>query len=169
MSDAAAAPILEIGRIGRAHGLRGEVAVTFLTERPERTEPGAHLTARSERVTRDLVVAGARRHQQRWLVRFEGVDDRDAASALTGMTLYASALPSAGDDLWVHEVVGATVVDRHGTVLGEVASVEANPAHDLLVLEGGALVPVTFVVDHDRDDDGSRRVVVEIPDGLLEL
>jgi len=157
--------ILEIGRIGRAHGLRGEVAVTFLADRPERTAPGSTFDARFERgASRELVVAQARRHQQRWLLRFEGVEDRDAAAALTGAALFAPELPGHDDELWVHDLIGAEVVDTHGHVLGTVAAIEANPAHDLLVLESGALVPVTFVTEHD-----AGRVVVDVPDGLLEL
>jgi 16S rRNA processing protein RimM len=156
---------LEVGRVGRAHGLRGEVAVTFSTDRPERTVPGAQLVAVTDRgVERDLVVAASRPHQGRWLIRFEGVGDRTAAEALRGCTLHADELAGAGDELWVHELVGATVVDAGGVTIGRVAAVEANPAHDLLVLESGTLVPVTFVVEHDRE-----RVVVDLPEGLLDL
>jgi 16S rRNA processing protein RimM len=167
--------ILEVGRVGRAHGLRGEVVVRFLAGRPERTAPGSAFDARFERAdpphrsSRRLVVAESRRHQQRWLVRFEGVDDRDAAAALTGAVLYAPELPGHDEELWVHDVVGAAVVDTRGHPIGTVAAVEANPAHDLLVLDGGALVPVAFVVDHGTDEAGARRVVVDLPDGLLDL
>jgi 16S rRNA processing protein RimM len=164
------ARILEIGRIGRAHGLRGEVAVTFFSDRPERVAPGSAFSARADDGdARELVIAASRRHQQRWLLHFEGVDDRDAAATLTGLKLYAPELPGHDHELWVHEVVGAAVVDSHGHALGTVAAVEANPAHDLLVLDGGALVPVTFVVEHGDDEQGGRRVVVDVPDGLLEL
>jgi len=159
------ARVLEVGRIGRAHGLRGEVAVTFLSDRPERVTPGSALSARFERGTsRDLVIAESRRHQQRWLLRFEGVDDRDGAAALTGAVLYAPELPGHDDELWVHELVGSEVVDTRGHALGTVAAIEANPAHDLLVLDGGALVPVTFVVEH-----GAGPVVVDVPEGLFDL
>ena len=63
-----APPRLEVARVGRAHGLRGEVAVTFTSNRPERTEVGARLYAGD----RELVITTARRHQGRWLVRFAG-------------------------------------------------------------------------------------------------
>ncbi|MCZ7525199.1 MAG: ribosome maturation factor RimM [Acidimicrobiia bacterium] len=152
---------LEIGRIGRPHGLRGEVAVTLTTNRPERLAPGSVLFAGE----RQLVVVGARPHQRRWLVQFEGVEDRSAAEALRGAVLGAEPL---GDlepgELWVHELVGCTVTDRAGEPLGRVVAVEANPAHDLLVLDGGALVPMVFVVDHHPGV-----VVVDIPEGLLEI
>jgi 16S rRNA processing protein RimM len=155
---------LVVGRVGRAHGLRGEVAVTFSSNRPERAEPGAVLFAGD----RALVVSASRPHQGRMLVCFEGVDDRTAAEALQGAELTGERLGAdvelADDELWVHEVVGAEVRDRAGAVVGRVVAVEANPAHDLLVLDGGALVPMVFVVEQR---DGV--LVIDPPDGLFEL
>ena len=166
---------LTIGRIGRAHGLRGEVAVTYSSNRPERSAPGAVCFAGD----RELVIATARPHQGKVLVRFEGVSDRGAAEALQGRELTAAPLGDEveldDDEFWIHELVGARVVDRAGNALGTVASVEANPAHDLLVLSSGALVPMVFVVEQ-RDaagdaagEDGGRVVVVDPPDGLFDL
>ena len=158
-------PSLEVGRIGRPHGLRGEVAVTFTSNRSERWQLGAVLYAGERR----LIVTGARPHLGRMLLCFEGVDDRDAAETLRGVVLSADPLAAtdadlADDELWVHEVVGCTVFDRSGVALGEVVAVEANPAHDLLVLDGGGLIPIVFVVEHNEG-----RVVVDLPEGLLEL
>lgn len=156
---------LVVGRVGRAHGLRGEVAVRFTSNRPERSAPGAVLHA-GDRV---LVIATSRPHQGRVLVRFEGVDDRTAAEALQGLELTAEPLGDDDvqldpDELWVHEVVGAEVLDRAGARVGRVVAVEANPAHDLLVLDGGGLVPMVFVVEQR---DGV--VVIDPPDGLFDL
>ncbi len=150
---------LEVGRVGRPHGLRGEVAVTFTTDRDERHAPGAVLYADE----RPLVVETARPHQGRWLIRFAGVTDRDAAIALRGVRLHAPPLDHDDDRLWVHELVGAELVDVAGNQHGRVVAVQANPAHDLLVLDDGALVPVVFVVEHT-----AGRVVVDPPAGLLE-
>jgi 16S rRNA processing protein RimM len=155
---------LVVGRIGRAHGLRGEVAVRFTSNRPERAAPGAVLYVGD----RELVIATSRPHQDRVLVHFEGVEDRTAAEALQGLEL--SALPLgdevqlADDELWIHDVVGAEVQDRAGATVGRVIAVEANPAHDLLVLDGGALVPMVFVVEQR---DGV--VVIDPPEGLFDL
>ena len=157
---------LEVGRVGRPHGLQGEIAVTFVSDRVERTVPGAVLFApMPDGTERTLVIETARPHQGRWLLCFTGVEDRTAAEALRGVVLSADELPSGGlDELWVHQLVNAQVYNTAGGEIGQVVAVQANPAHDLLVLDGGALVPVTFVVEH-----GPGRVVVVIPDGLLEL
>jgi 16S rRNA processing protein RimM len=150
---------LEVGRLGRAHGLRGEISVTLTSDRSERLAPGSTLTTDD----RELVVRAARPHQQRWLVSFDGIDDRTAAERLQGASLYAEALPTEGDELWVHELIGATVRDPAGTTLGVVEAIEANPASDLLVLDGERLVPLTFVVAHEPGV-----VTVDVPDGLWD-
>ncbi len=151
---------LEVGRIGRAHGLRGEVSVTLSSDRLERLAAGSALDAEGRR----LVVASARPHSGRWLVCFEGVTDRTDAESLLGLVLTGEALPSEDDELWIHELIGAAVRDRAGRELGPVRAVEANPASDLLVLDGDVLVPITFVVER-----GPGFVVVDPPEGLLDV
>ena len=101
----------------------------------------------------------------RYLVSFEGVDDRAAAEALRGVELFAEPIEVPGT-LWVHELVGATVRDPAGTELGTVEAVEANPASDLLVLDSGGLIPLRFVTAHDP---AAGVVDVDIPEGLLDL
>jgi len=152
---------LEIGRLGRPHGLRGEVMVTLTSDRPERRVAGTEWWIDG----RPVVVESVRDHQGRHRVKLVGVDDRDAAAALTGVTVLAAPLDAVDDDdvVWVHEVVGAEVVDRTGRRLGRVEAVQANPAHDLLVLDGGGLVPMVFVVSQE-----AGRVVVDPPEGLLD-
>lgn len=151
---------LEVGRVGRAHGLRGETAVQLMTEREERVAPGSVLFAGD----RELVVVASRPHQGRWLVRFEGIEDRTSAEALLGQVLTADAQESADDELWVHELVGAEVRDVAGNSFGPVRSIEANPASDLLVLDGEVLVPLRFVVSREPG-----LLVIDPPDGLLDV
>lgn len=157
MSDAE--KLLEVGTIGRAHGTRGEVAVRLITDRVERLEPGSALSTDQ----RQLVVATSRPHQDRWLVRFEGISTRSQAQQLQGWTLRAPALTVAGV-LWVHELVGSKVREVNGTERGVVEAVIANPASDLLELDTGDLIPLTFVVEFV---DGA--VLVDVPDGLFDL
>ncbi|MHB1929213.1 MAG: ribosome maturation factor RimM [Acidimicrobiales bacterium] len=153
-----------MGRIARAHGLRGHVVVELVSNRPERMVPGSELWAGARRLV--VVAAGpapGSGRRSRWLVDFEGVEGRDAAEALRGVLLTAEPLEDPGA-LWVHELVGASVRDTAGGRLGRVVAVEANPASDLLVLDGGGLVPLRFVVSH-----AAGEVVVDPPAGLLEL
>ncbi|MDP9073735.1 MAG: ribosome maturation factor RimM [Actinomycetota bacterium] len=139
------------------------MVVELVTNRPERVAPGSILDAGG----RSLEVAGSRPFEAtgdgRWLVRFSGVDDRAGAEALRGAVLKAEPLEDA-DALWVHALIGAAVVDQEGTSLGRVAAVQANPASDLLVLDGGGLIPLVFVASQDGE-----RIMVDIPPGLLEL
>lgn len=152
-------PLLEVGRIAKAHGLRGEVNVLLTTERLERLARGSVLhTSR-----RALEVVSSRPHQGGHLVTFAGVADRDAAAALRGLVLRAEPLDDP-DELWVHELVGREVVELDGTPRGRVIALEVNPASDLLVLDSGALVPLTFVVD-----TGAAQLVVDAPEGLFDL
>jgi len=137
------------------------VTVILSSDRVERVAPGARLYAGD----RPLVVVTSRAHRDRWLIRFEDVDDRTAAERLRGAVLTGEPLAAPDDDrLWVTDVIGAEVRDRTGVVLGRVAEVETNPAHDLFVLDGGALVPAVFVVEHSEGV-----VVVELPAGLLDV
>ncbi len=156
---------LEVGRVVRAHGLQGQVVVELVTDRLERVAPGASLATSDGRplVVRSSGPAPATGRHPRFLVRFEGIDGREGAEALSGALLTASPIldPEA---LWVHELVGATVRDRSGASLGRVVALEANPASDLLVLDGGALVPLRFLVEHRPGE-----LVVDLPAGLLEL
>lgn len=153
-------PLLEVGRIGRAHGLRGEVTVSLSTDRTERVEPGSVLHAGDRRLT----VLAARPHQGRWIVAFDGVADRTAAEALNGNVLRAEAI-AVPDALWVHDLVGAEVVTADGRDCGRVTEVIENPAHDLLHLDSGRLVPVVFVVDESGLPD---RLVIDPPPGLVD-
>jgi len=157
MSDAG--ELLEVGSIGRAHGTSGEVVVRLITDRTERLESGSKLAAD----VRELVVATSRPHQDRWLVRFEGVETRDQAEELRGWILRAPALRVA-NTLWVHELIGSTVREVSGTERGVVEAVVANPASDLLELDSGDLVPLTFVVEFVNGV-----VLIDVPDGLFDL
>jgi 16S rRNA processing protein RimM len=143
----------------KPHGLRGEVVVRFVSNRPERVEVGAHLHSDLG----DLHVDRARPFGPCWLLTFAGVESREQAERLRGVVLRARPLED-DDAWWVHELVGAEVVDRTGARLGTVGAVVANPASDLLELDGGGLVPLRFVVDRSPG-----RIVVEVPEGLLDL
>jgi 16S rRNA processing protein RimM len=151
--------LLEVGRIGRAHGVRGDVFVTLTTDRVERLAIGSRLKAGA----RWLTVTAASRSNDRWRVHFEGVDDRDSAEALSRTVLAAEPIddPNA---LWVHQLIGAEVIEATGISRGHCVAVIDNPAADLLELESGALVPAAFVVSV-----AEGVVTIDPPEGLFEL
>ncbi len=153
--------LLSVGRIVKPHGLRGEVVVSLTTNRNERVAPGAVLICADGR---ELQVERSTPHRGRHIVSFASVHGIDVAEALRGTDLFAAPLEDP-DALWVHELIGSTVEDTAGRVLGTVDAVEANPASDLLVLSGGGLIPLGFVTSSEP----GVRITVEIPDGLLDL
>jgi 16S rRNA processing protein RimM len=178
---------LVVARVGRAHGLRGEVTVEVRTDAPrERFVPGArlHVTTRADRANRvdhehppadesTLTLASARDHNGTVLLRFAEVTDRGAAEALRGALLEADVPDeSAEDDAWYdHQLVGLRVVDPAGAALGEVVGVEHPPAQDLLVVlrpDGDRrLVPFVAALVPTVDVAGGI-VVVDAPPGLLD-
>ncbi len=151
--------LLEVGRIGRAHGVRGDLLVHLTTDRLERVAVGSRLKL----ADRWLTVTASSRSNDRWRVHFEGIDDRDAAEALVGGVLSAEPLDDP-DVLWVHQLIGAEVVEVGGARRGRCVAVVDNPAADLLELDSGALVPVTFVVSAEHG-----LVTIDPPDGLFDL
>jgi 16S rRNA processing protein RimM len=158
-----------VGRVTRAHGVKGEVAVLVLSEVPERFEPGARVFV-GESEERPLTVSTSRPHRQRLLVTFEEVGERDAAEALQGSYLFVPAaaapdLPSGA--FWTHELVGSEVVTETGRRLGLVHEVIHTPANDVWVAraEDGTEVLIPALKDTVADVDvaGRRVVVREIP------
>jgi 16S rRNA processing protein RimM len=165
-------PLVEVGRITRPHGLRGEVVVLLSSDREERVAVGSRL----ESDIGPLVVASSRREQrkgqqrhtsqynQHWVVAFVGHDGRDAAEGLRDVVLRAEPIEDP-DAMWVDDLVGASVeLVGSGEPVGTCVGVLANPASDLLELDSGALVPVVFVVEH-----APGRVVIDPPEGLFDI
>lgn len=151
--------LLTVGHVRRAHGLKGEVVVNLSTNRSERLDVGARLWTED----RELVVKSSRPKDADFLVFFQGVSSREDADELRGTELRAEAIDDP-DELWVHDLIGAKVVDQADVERGIVTEVLENPASDLLVLDSGALVPVVFVVMVEAD-----AIRVDVPDGLFDL
>jgi len=151
-------PLLEVGRTGRAHGVRGELYLILLTDRLERVAPGSLLQVGHKWCT----VESSRPAGDRWLVRLCGIEDRNAAEQLAGQLVRAERLPDKGEGLYVDELIGADVVGVDGASHGKCVAILANPAHALLELESGALVPVVFVVSVTQG-----QVKIDPPEGLL--
>ncbi|WP_084127224.1 ribosome maturation factor RimM [Demequina sp. NBRC 110054] len=160
-----------VARIGRAHGLKGEVSVELRTDIPEeRLVAGAEFTTDPESAG-PLTIAGTRVQAGRWYVRFAEITDRNAAEAARGVSLVMDSDEDMEDDAWfVHELVGLTAVRSDGTEVGKVVDLQSMPAQDLLVVKqpGGfrALIPFVEAFVPEVDLEGGR-VVVDPPHGLL--
>lgn len=162
---------LTVATIGRAHGLKGEVALDLRTETPEdRLAPGTVL-ATEPAARGPLTVERTRVQSGRWFVAFREVTDRTGAEALRGVHLVVEAPASEEDDAWYpHELVGLRAELADGTVVGEVVGLEHLPAQDALLVRepDGArtLVPFVRAIVPVVDVPGGR-VVLDPPAGLL--
>lgn len=155
--------LLEVGRVGRPHGIRGDVLLTLTTDRAERAAVGSR-----------LLIAGAwyevvqsSRSNTRFRVHLSGVDTREAAQTLTGQAMLAEPIDDP-DAMWIHQLIGARVVEVSGLERGTCVAVVDNPAADLLELDGGALVPVTFITDV-TGQGATGTITIDPPEGLFEL
>ena len=167
--------LLAVARVHRPHGLRGEVSAEVLTAFPERLRPGLELIWQRDSETRTVRLAEARPHGGRLLLRLEGVEDADAARALAGGDLCVAAgdaVPAPEGFFYSHELRGFACTDRVGRRLGTAEGVEQTPAGPLLSVtrpDGKeALVPFVaeYVVRVDRE---ARAIILDLPEGLLEL
>ena len=168
-----------VGRIGKPHGLRGEVTVEVRTDEPERRfANGAALRAEprggSAFAISTLTVSRTHWHGTTLLVSFEEIPDRNAAEAARGVllhtTIVADESPEDPEEFYDHQLVGLVAHDLQGGVLGEVTGVVHGGAQDLLVVatpEGReALVPFVAALVPEVDLTG-RRVVIDDRPGLV--
>lgn len=139
--------LVVVGRLSRAHGIRGEIAVTVRTDEPERRfAPGSSLVCGD----RTLTVRSSRHHSGRLLVAFEEVPDRTAAEQLTGTLLEAEIdpgeVPDDPEEFYDHQLVDLAVQTADGTIVGTVTAVLHLPEQDSLVVDlDGREVIVPFV------------------------
>lgn len=161
-----------VARIGRAHGLRGEVSVELRTDIPERRFVAGAVLDTDPATAGPLTVAAVRTQAGRWWVRFEEITDRTAAEALRGVELLGEAEDEAEDDAWyVHELVGLRVERPDGTEVGEVTDLIPMPAQDLLEVRqpSGRRALIPFVAEFVPEvDTEAGLVIVTPPYGLLD-
>ena len=165
--------LITVGRIGRAHGVRGAVAVTVLTDEPDRRfAPGTALICAPTSVG-PLVVHEVRWHSGRLLVNFENVTDRSAAEALRGTELQCEVdphdRPADPEEYYDHQLIGLAVRTTGGQELGTVAEISHLPAQDLLIVRDPAdhehLIP--FVSAIVLSVDLQQGIVIDPPAGLI--
>ena len=168
-----------VGRVGKPHGIRGEVTLDVRTDEPDRRfAPGttirAEAPAGADRRPSTLTVTRARWHQGTLLVTFEELADRNAAETVRGTLLYATLgrdeVPEDPDEYYDHQLIGLAVVDLDGTPLGEVKAVVHGSAQDLLTVRTpdgrDTLVPFVSALVPEVDLGAGRVVVADRP-GLV--
>ncbi|MET8577445.1 ribosome maturation factor RimM [Streptomyces sp. NPDC005012] len=166
---------LVVARIGRAHGIKGEVTVEVRTDEPElRLAPGAVL-ATDPASAGPLTIETGRVHSGRLLLRFEGVRDRTGAEALRNILLIADVdpdeLPEEEDEYYDHQLMDLDVVTVDGEAVGRITEISHLPSQDLFVVEreDGSEVYVPFVqeivVEIDLEE---QRAVIDPPPGLID-
>jgi 16S rRNA processing protein RimM len=166
---------LVVARIGRAHGIKGEVTVEVRTDEPElRLAPGAVL-ATDPASAGPLTIETGRVHSGRLLLRFEGVRDRNAAEALRNTLLIAEVdpdeTPEDPDEYYDHQLMDLDVVTKDGTEVGRISEISHLPSQDLFVVEraDGSEVLIPFVEEIVVEIDlKEQRAVIDPPPGLID-
>jgi 16S rRNA processing protein RimM len=155
-----------VGRITRAHGVRGEVAVLVLSEVEGRFDVGATVALEDGRV---LTVDAVRPDRARLLVRFHEVPDRTTAETLAGRYLFVAledVPPPPEGAFWPHQLEGCEVGTESGRSLGVVREVVLGPANDWWVVRAEGtetLIPALKDVVVSVDVSGRRVVVRDVP------
>lgn len=162
-----------VARIGRAHGLRGEVTAQVRTDSPDERFVAGAVFVTEPPSAGPLTLECARDHSGVLLLRFVGVTSREDAEALRNTELLVDVVASAEPDAWYeHELVGLRAVHVNGSVLGEVIRLDAGAAQDLLVVRpsGGpaeVLVPFVRALVPEVDVAGGQ-VVLDPPGGMFD-
>ncbi|WP_018297006.1 ribosome maturation factor RimM [Corynebacterium lubricantis] len=163
---------LQIGRVIKSHGIRGEVVVDATTDEPEiRFAVDEVLKGKQAGKERTLTVETVRPHKGRLLIKFREVPDRNVSETLRGTIFFADPLKSADDEdaFYDHELIGLRVI-RDGADIGEVTGVMHTPGRQILEVDfGGREVLVPFVYDIVPEVDlEAGELTVTPPEGLFE-
>ena len=169
--------LLVVGRIVRPHGIRGDLICEIRTDEPQLRFAAGSVLITDPAARGPLTVKTARPYQDRMLVSFDEVDDRNAAEAMRGTKLCVDSEsltpPEAEEEFRDHELIGLSVQDESGVELGRVVRVEHAPAHDLLVMRAEGQrddVFIPFIAQMvPTVDVASGHVIVDLPPGLLDL
>lgn len=167
--------LILVGRIVRTHGLRGDLVVDPLTDFVEqRFVPGASFRTRAPEGERDVTIDAVRIQQERPVIRFAGVATIEAAESLIGWELRvpeATLVPLEPGVYYHHQLVGCVVETTTGEPVGTVVRVEGGSGASVLVADGArgeVLIPLATAICVTIDV-GAHRIVVQPPDGLLDV
>ncbi|MFN8015546.1 MAG: ribosome maturation factor RimM [Acidimicrobiia bacterium] len=154
---------LRIAKCGKPVGLKGEVVLWPISNLESRYVVGSILYVDEET---SLEIENIRNHKDHFIVKFKGITDRNAAQELTNKVLLA---PESDEDLesgehYYHDCINKVLIDQDNVDRGKVISIIPNPASDLLELEDGNLVPMSFITEVN-----STNVYAKVPEGLFEI
>lgn len=164
-----------VGRVARAHGIRGQVIVNPETDFPaERFRPGAELFIERNGAAEPIRVTSARFHRERPVIGIDGIETMTEADALAGRELRVPLdrlAPLPAQTFYRHDLIGCAVETVDGRSVGAVTDVEGTLAGSRLVIAGAAgEVLIPLVADICKEIDTARkRIVIEPPEGLLDL
>ena len=165
--------LLPVGRVARAHGIRGRILLVPYNEDSQELVTIVSLWLRAqEGEPRRFEVDKAERVSLGYLVALRGIGDRDAAAALRGLEALVdrAELPAPGDDeLYAVDLIGMSAVDQAGTERGEVVGLETAGLQELLRVRKDrkdSLVPLSLVREVD---EAARKITIDAPEGLFEL
>jgi 16S rRNA processing protein RimM len=164
-----------VGRIARAHGIRGMVIVNPDTDFPEeRFQPGAELFIEQNGAVQPIRVSSVRFHRERPVIGIEGIETMTDADALAGRELRVPVdrlAPLPAQTFYRHDLIGCAVETVDGRRVGAVSDVEGTLAGSRLVVDGaGGEILIPLVADICREiDPAGKRIVIDPPEGLLDL
>ena len=162
--------LLAVGRVARAHGLRGRVLIVPYNGESAGLEKLSALWLQAlTGEPRRVEVRSAERANLGYLVALRGYDDRDRADQLRNQEVLVprEELPRLEDgEFYAADLVGLSVYDGEGFLRGTVEDLESAGKNELLRLVGGALVPLGLVKEVDVE---GRRVIIDAPQGLFDL
>jgi 16S rRNA processing protein RimM len=164
--------LLLVGRVARPHGLRGQLVVSPESDFVEdRFKAGQVLLVGPQNRPQAREIREVRFHQGRPIVAFAGIETMTDAEMLAGAELWLSQAalePLPEGTFYRHDLIGCEVRDTQDALIGRVTAVEGTLDRSYLVVDGDVMIPL---VGHicQRVDLPSKRVVVNPPDGLLEL
>lgn len=162
---------LAVGRLGRPHGVLGEVQMLVLTEFPERIRRGSKVFIGKDYEL--LRIIRTRAHQNKLLVTFHGIANREAAEALRGQMVFVRteevpALPEG--EYYHHQLIHLQVVDEEGNEIGPVVDILETGANDVLIVHGEAGKEILIPLIDDvvkKIDLLSRTLIIHVMPGLL--
>jgi 16S rRNA processing protein RimM len=169
------AEMAAVGRIARAHGIRGQVIVSLETDFPEeRFRPGAELFIERHGAVQALTLTTVRFHRNRPVIGIAGVETMNDAEALAGLELrvpIARLAPLPGGTFYRHDLIGCRVETAAGELIGMVENVEGTLSGSRLVVaaaRGEVLIPLVAETCTSVNP-AEKRIVVDPPKGLLDL